>query len=416
MRSSRPGAPATERPHRARAPVLATLTLSFAIPVYGSGRLLLVHLLFMAALPPVVIEALRRPFLRHLWMVALLWSAAELATDLTHGTRLLTQWTSSGPLVALLVSGLCFARRTMGLSVPDVALAAGVGWAGFAVLSGGGALRSNPWKYGLAEAVGVALLAQAQRRGWSRGQTCFLLVGLVAISLSFDSRLYCGVSALTALLLLFGKRARSQIAARRGLFALIAGCIVLGGYLGYPAAASAGVFGARAQVQQQQFGQTGTNFLLGNRLELLQAVSIVWQNGGHGIGSDADLPDAEVRRAFTFVQNYGRPLDVNDVDYLLGMRTPTAIGRTGYADHSMALDTAVHAGLLALPFWFFFFRNVLSGVIRTVGDVSRAPALLLWTGLSAIWDLLFSPMTPGSLLGASLALFLLAVDAEDSRL
>lgn len=378
--------------------VLVAIAATVAVPVMARGRLLLIHLCLGAIAPVLVGTAIRQRFLRKLWLAAALWSLAQLVTDYVDGTKLLSQWALTGPLTALLVTGLYWLYEQQ-YRVSHLLLAVGAGWVALEFVSGVGH-SPNPWKYGLARCVSISCLALAYSLRCKTAGIVWVLLVLAGVSLLFDSRLYMGCALITAFVILGGWRLRPR---HMAIAAVLAVATL---FLAYPTIARAGLVGPRAQAEQQLYDASRSNFLLASRLEFLQALSLAADRRLVGVGSSAELTTNDAEAALAFVSAHGRPLDINDRTYLLGRDS----GELGYADHSFALDTVVHGGWFALAFWAFFYHEWFIGLTRRLGrSPAHTPAIFLFSGLIAGWDSLFSPLEPGTVLVMSVVLFLLVV-------
>jgi O-antigen ligase len=140
------------------------------------------------------------------------------------------------------------------------------------------------------------------------------------------------------------------------------------------------------------------------RPEGLQALYLISQRP-LGYGSQPRLDSSTFGNSLTFIEQYGVVVDVNlPKDWLVK-------SDAGLAAHSMALDTVVQAGILALPFWMFVYWVAIRRGVAAL-RMRASPLTVLWTLLVA-WNVLFEPLAwPNHLqLAAYLALVLLPLPA-----
>ena len=386
-------------------PVLIALSVGVAIPAYSRGALLAIEIPFVVLLPVLVHVLAKDAFLRLLWLVAALWSVAQIVSDLVHGTQLLSAPTLIGPTVALLVTGLYWIYRVLNVDATSVLVAVGMGWTVLELLVGDLSANGNPWKYSLATPVTVTVLAFAYNKRLSTRWILVALALLAGTSLYFDSRFQLALHLVCAGLLIVSRR-REELREgqrRRLLLLLIAGSGAL--YLAYPAVALTGAIGDRAYQQQVKYQAEGANYVLATRMEFPQMLYLVGQNPVLGIGSYGPLASDQAYGALEFVNVHVAPLSENDRSYLLS----TAQGSPGYHPHTAAMSAALYAGVLAFPFWIFLFFQLFRALREITARNALAPALTIYVCGLAFWDALFSPLTNQSHVGLAVTLFLCLV-------
>lgn len=391
---------------------LLLIVVAGAAPVTSKGLisgLVGVVLLVSFAVWPAIANV---QFFRRLGALTLVWAAAQVISDLWHGTQMFSGMALTGPLSVLMAAFLYWLHTVERVRVETLTIAWALGWGGLVWMTNRSLLAVDPWKYGLAPPATVLVLALLWRFRVSALVSALAMAGLAAVSLHYDSRLYAGLHfALFCGAFLFRRKARAPRRSSRRKRAAFLLAALVAAYLAYPKVAASGVLGQRAVTDQTLSAQNGASFLIAQRPEMPQAAYLVFTHPVLGIGSNAALDAPTSKAAIAFTQRLGVPSDVNTVEHLQGAQE----GSRGYATHSGALDTAVHAGVLALGFWAFVFIAMWRGVTRRGRAGPHQMLLLLFVcGLQA-WDALFSPLTATAYMQLGLVLFLLAAHQLDWR-
>jgi hypothetical protein len=409
---------AGEAPARAvvdRRPVLlllAAVLVAAAVPVLP-GRLSLLDTACLMALPLLAPTLLTDRRFSALVLAIGGWGLGLILADIANGvgprlsqhlvgalgilllTAALVRLSGGDPVrlrlfIAALAIGLAFAGLTTGEAGPTSA----------AYPNGPPATPAILWKYKLAEPFSVAVLAlcDIRWRAGSRLPTFVTLVLLAAVDILCDLRALT-LATLCALAL-------AAIASTKRLRLRPATVIALGGIpcvllvIGFYTAARAGWLGERSVQQFNSESVDVWTIMANGRPEGLQALYLISQQP-YGYGSRPYIDSLTFARSLTFINEHHVTVHVNLPKDWLVKATP------GLAAHSMALDTVVQAGLLALPFWAYL---LFVGLRRAMTAIrSRAgPLTVFWT-VAICWNMLFEPVVwPGLLLLAGyLALVLL---------
>lgn len=387
--------------------ILPILAAGIAVPVYNQGTLVLLDLLLFLIAPVLLGVVLKDRFLVSLWSVALLWSFAQVVSDLLHGGQLFSGVMMTGPLVALLTTGLFWAHRNGNLSIPLILLAAGVGWLVLELATGQALGSQNPWKYGLASPTVVAVLAFAYWRRSPRWVLGMILLGLAGVSLYFDSRFQTGLllGCFVAIALFdAGARRRGRNLRRQ----LLVVALATGLFFGYPTVAMSGILGERAYAQQVVYDSNDANYLLASRIELPHTMFLAFQNPVFGIGSYGQVEGQQASQALEFVHNHITPMTFNTRNYLIG----SDIGNVGYRAHTQVMSSILFAGVLALPFWVFVVFQIIRGI---QGFRSTAAVVLVYLSGLTVWDVFFSPLIARSHIGLGITLFLVGATVTSSK-
>ncbi|MFC0449804.1 hypothetical protein [Rhodococcus jostii] len=387
-------------------PWLFALVFAVAIPVAGGGGVLAADVLMAIMLWPALLSLLNREiFLRRLWLVALLWSAAQVVSDLVHKQYHFSSLMYVAPVTALLATGLLWLHSQRAISVSALLVAVGAGWMILEIISGNILSSSNPWKYGLSTPVTILVLSIAYNRKMSRATIVGLLLALAVTSYLFDSRIQLALFLVCAISLCFVHDSRSK--QERRTTRTIGSLLIVGFslYSAYPAAASSGILGVRASQQQAVYDKEGANYVLATRKEFPQIAYLVSQNPVLGIGSYGALSREQRSGALEFVDSHVAPLTATDRSYL----TSSASTNVGYRAHSSAMSSALYAGIFALPFWVFLLVQNGRAALRFAQGRGTVPVLLLYMCALTTWDAFFSPITNRTHLSVGITLFLLAV-------
>lgn len=371
------------------------VTVAVAVPLTSNGLVLFLHGLALIGAGLWLPLVSRSRSWRWLWLLAVLWCGAQVFSTSLHGGEYTAVVGFGGVLTMLAVSLLVWMREVERIDPAAIVTAFAVGWIVLDVAVLGVLDTDNPWKFGLAPPALVLVLARAWRKDSSKRRVVLLLVAFVAASLWFDSRFYALLGVAVAVVLVLQGREFKRSPRRLAVIGVLA---AVGLYFAYPVAASHGWLGDRAQLQQSVYDATGTNYLVDNRAEFFQGFYIVAHNPA-GIGAKAQLEQSESAAAIAWLQELGVYVDSSRHGYLVDAGNT----RQGYAPHSAMLDSAIQAGVLALPFWLLAVWLPVRRLIRLRGNPGETALLTAMAGAS-LWNALFSPMIPTTLLTLTVAL------------
>jgi hypothetical protein len=374
---------------------MVMLSIVFLLPIRALTPLGSVSLdagiLISLMLLPVLLFNLPRAGIRWTWLVALmavaflaapLWSLLAIAedpgrsleSDLQRGTMLI--------LLAGIVTLLVFAWGVQRVPVQHVITAYALGLITNAVLSG--ALASaNPWKTDLGWPCAVLIVILAMRFG----QTLAPILGLLlvaTISIALDSRSMAAF-ALASCAALYWTRFRRP---RKATFTRIAGvtlglsAIVIGCYVAGVIAVESGALGA--SIQHRSLAQSeSASFLLSARPESAAAFALFSaQPLGYGPGLVPSVSDTDTARLGLYTVDSRLNNSAYVDDYLLGDKLEL---------HSVTGDLWLAFGIPGLLIAGILLFILLRGVASAVIEQRMAP-LMVFIGISAIWDVFFSPI------------------------
>lgn len=379
------------------------LTVLVAVPLVDSGYLLGLH---VAAL--VVGHALIWPMgwrdktLRPLWLLAGLWTVAQVVSNWINGGDQTAAVAYTGLLAMTAVTALAWLNVFGGASPARAVRSFALGWVLLAVMLGA-PLDAQGWKYELAVPVAILALAILAQSRTPRAPVVVLMTLSALLGVAVEARSLVAFAAGTVFVMLLRRRPRRL---KRMVVIGLLGAVVA--YLTYPVAASAGWIGGRAQAQQISYNATGSNFVVENRAETFQAIYIVSQKPLLGVGAKQPLPPTLEFQALGWLDGIGVAITPAREAYLTG-----ELGeKRGYEPHSAVFDAVIQGGVLVLPFWLAGLVLIGVGLARYRGSAAGL-ALLAFSGLAAAWNALFSPLTFSTQMSLVVALFLAWAAARD---
>ncbi|GAB2504788.1 hypothetical protein GCM10027063_50050 [Promicromonospora xylanilytica] len=282
-----------------------------------------------------------------------------------------------------------------------VTLAFGIGWIlwarkllpdwGIGVLFGAGLLLSvnpgselfpvSPWKFGFALPITVIVLAFAMRAR-SRWVEVIALLALAGVSALSSAR--SGAATLVLVLVLVVWQSMKRPRTSRGAAlrtVLFAGMLAVGTYFALQAAILDGAMGDEARERTLLQLDTSGTLIAGGRPELGATAALMGaQPAGFGGGTMPSMHDLQAAKSGMAGLGYD-PNNGYVENYLFG---------AGIELHSVFGDLWAWYGLaglaLAVVLAVFFVSRV--AMLTTSRSAS---ALVLFLGIKAMWDLLFSP-------------------------
>jgi hypothetical protein len=282
-----------------------------------------------------------------------------------------------------------------------VTLAAGIGWIlwarkllpdwGIGVLFGLGLLLSvdpgselfpvSPWKFGFALPVTVIVLALAMRAR-SRWVEVVALLALAGVSALSSARSGAAVLVLVLVVVVWQSMKRpttSRGAALRTV--LLVGALAVGTYFALQTAILDGAMGDEARERTLMQLDTSGSLIAGGRPELGATAALMGaQPAGFGGGTMPSMHDLQIAKSGMAGLGYD-PNNGYVENYLFG---------AGIELHSVVGDLWAWYGLagfvLAVVLAVFFVSRV-----AMLATARSASALVLFLGIKAMWDLMFSP-------------------------
>ena len=239
----------------------------------------------------------------------------------------------------------------------------------------------SPWKFGFALPVTVLVLALAMRTR-SRWVEIVALLALATASLASGGRSGAATLLLVLVLVVWQsmKRPTSSRAAAFRTVTLVA-FLAVGTYFALQGAILEGVLGDETRERTQMQLDTSGTLIAGGRPELgATSALMLAEPGGFGGGTVPSMHDLQIAKAGMAGLGYD-PNNGYVENYLFG---------AGIELHSVLGDFWAWYGIpglvLAVLLAVFFVSRV-----SMLATARSASALLLFLGIKAVWDLMFSP-------------------------
>jgi O-antigen ligase len=257
---------------------------------------------------------------------------------------------------------------------------------------------ADPWKFGVAGALGLALAAglsdpRLARRAWV-APAAFAAFG--ALNIAFGFRSLGAIAVVVSVFLLtdawWARRERGARSVQRAvvlavLLVATAGAI----FAGYTVAASQGLLGKEAQAKYvSQLGAFG--LLLGGRTEILGSSQAIMDSPILGHGSWAKDP------------RYGILMNerLEDLGY-----APVPVAEDGLIPtHSYLFQGWVEAGVLGAVFWLATAILAVRALLRLLGARLSLAPLAAYSTFLLLWSIPFSPYSNAERISASFTIVL----------
>jgi O-antigen ligase len=333
----------------------------------------------------VVIEKgreLRRRDPQRLLGFGLLWLLSQVVTDVVRDSApedFLRGWAKIG---FTLVN---FAALYLLLENDRRLLLFGAGLAGGQLVkyfvNPGVLAHADPWKFGLSYPVTLFLVLASvflSNRGWPLlGGSLTLAASILNLSFNFRSLALICFLAWVPTFLIDRFRKRQLRSGHVVVLALGVAAALLVFSRVYVVAANAGLMGddARQKYDEQSAGDLG--LLLGGRNESLASLRAVWDSPIIGHGSWAKDP---------FYANL-----LYEQVALHGYINSGQLESDLIPTHSHIIGAWVEAGIMGGLFWFAVLLVVLRSLWSCLKSRSKSAVLVLFCGISLLWDIPFSP-------------------------
>ncbi|WP_047549763.1 hypothetical protein [Methylotenera sp. G11] len=371
--------------------------LSFAHISVG-GELYITELLFAAYLFISInrYRLLSEPLPRNILLLGGLWLLSQIATDMIRDTpseNYLRGWAAIIFFLIDFCAVYIMVRRKPGV-LRVLILGSSLG-AIFAVL----ALPTDyseiePWKFGYGFPVTMlVLLYLSTGNKFKSTAGLLILVMLGMLSVYLNARSLGGMTILTAAILYLGKQPgfrsyatqRSNPAKLAGMAAAVLMAVFCILYI-YQWVAESGYLPEKV-AEKYQMGKTKDAGLLGliagGRPEILISSQAVIDSPIIGHGSWAEDSKYTYMR-YDAVAKLG--LDVDEAYMKYSVESSDLI-----PTHSAIMQAWVWAGLLGAVFWLFILRFIMRITFASFTSSYALQPLVIFSGISAIWNLLFSP-------------------------
>jgi hypothetical protein len=326
---------------------------------------------------------------------ALIWSAAQLLSDIVNDTNL-------GDSIKGVLAPVVFACTILGLltyfrsnlkRMPSFLLGVTIGALLSVIFFPDDYAQGNPWKWGLGSGI-VALIA-IYSSFFQRGKSKFLLIAMLVIflivSLLFDARSLGGFP-LISMLIYLAVRAGKHVWFSRlfggdwgvaRLLAVVVPLFLVANFLVSLVFSSESVLanfsdGAAEKYRVQASGTYG--LILGGRSEILISSRAFLDSPLLGHGSWAhDKTGEYIKEYYGLVSQLGYSLNDDDTAaYALGL-IPV---------HSYLMGGLVWAGIFGGLFWLYLLNQTIKNFIRFM---SQLPYYYFLGTLLLVWNIFFSP-------------------------
>ncbi|MBE7191231.1 MAG: hypothetical protein INR66_01960 [Gordonia polyisoprenivorans] len=312
-------------------------------------------------------------------------SAAYLVSTLVNETSLTAINVPAFPAIALYLAGIAVLTR----GIDDlVALLAGaaVGTVVF-YLAFGTTLTvqagyADVWKYGLAPSITALVLIVVARGGCGHQRWgCVALVGLAGVSIALNFRSHALICLAAAILVTVdGLRRRPLPLPAKAAFCLVLG---MGSSVALTAAARSGLLGTALTEKVDMQAAQQVPAILAGRTEPPLSLTAIAHRPILGWGDANTLPATVFDDAYQLAFRWGF-----DLSYPLPSLWRSADGVVSL--HSILLGSWAEAGIVAAAVSVWLIVCAVTLVSRAHRVTAYAP-LLMFLGLQALWDLLFSP-------------------------
>jgi hypothetical protein len=270
----------------------------------------------------------------------------------------------------------------------------------------------EPWKFGYGTPAALLLLLYLSTGNKHAGKLApMLLIVLGALSIYLNARSLGGMLMLTAAIILLGqifgfrKYNAVEISITQWI-SMIAGIsiTVFGIAMGYQWAAESDYLPENV-IAKYKLGQASDlgifGMLIGGRSEILISSQAVFDSPIIGHGSWAE--DAKYAyMQYEIASILGQ--DDNEARLKQGIEMSNLI-----PTHSVLMQAWVWAGLLGAIFWFFVIKLLLKKTLAIFFTPDKLQPLLIFLGISSVWNVLFSPFGGGERFDWALALVVIFI-------
>ena len=377
--------------------------------LYVTEIILLSYLLFSSRKS----DFLSEPIPKKIIQLGVLWLLSQIVTDLIRGTpsaNYLRGWAA----IVFFLADFCALYITVRLK-PEV----------LKVLIAGSALGAifsvivlpteysevEPWKfgYGIPVTTLVFLYLSAESR-FNKKSSYLLLVALGVLSIYLNSRSLGGMTILVATVLYFSQTHYFKNYALSNnkinypivltvIFVPI--CIILSTY---QLAAESGLLPEKVYEKYQtskssKFGLPG--LIVGGRVEILISSQAVMDSPIIGHGSWAE--NRKYADMLYFVSDQ-LGLEVNEAAIEYGAELSDLI-----PTHSVIMQAWVWAGVLGAVFWLYILKFIAKNTLITIISTVPLKPIIVFIGISSVWNLLFSPFGATARFSWAIGLVLLSI-------
>jgi hypothetical protein len=346
------------------------------------------------------LRLLAEPFPRKVLILGGLWLLSQVLTDFIRNTPSQNYLRGWAAIVFFLVD-FC-AMYIMARLKPDVVriliLGSALGTIFSVIALPTEYSEMEPWKFGYGQPTVMLLLLYLSIGNKHAGKLApVLLIALGVLSVFLNARSLGGMLMLTAAIILlgqlfgFGKYNAMKISFTQWI-SMIAGVsiAVFGIAMGYQWAAESDYLPENV-IAKYKLGQANDlgilGMLVGGRSEILISSQAVFDSPIIGHGSWAE--DAKYAyMQYEIAAILGQ--DDNEAQVKQSIEMSNLI-----PTHSVLMQAWVWAGLLGAIFWFFVIKLLLKNTFAIFFIPNKLQPLLIFLGISSVWNVLFSPFGGG---------------------
>lgn len=342
------------------------------------------------------VRLLSEPLPRKILLFGGLWLISQIVTDLIRGTsteNILRGWASIIFFLLDFCAIYIIARRKPG-SLRILVLGSALGVIFSVLLYPSDYSQVEPWKFGYGPPLtmlALLYLSTGNRYRAKYGQMLLVLLGVSSIYL--NARSLGGLTILTAALLYLGQqfgygRFAGQHSQPGRLFGLAAGAMlaVLCTLLAYQWFADSGYLPEKGAEKFQTYKSKDAGLpglIFGSRPEIFISSQAVLDSPIIGHGSWAE--DARYGNMY-YAVIAALGWDVDEATLKDSVESSELI-----PTHSVLMQAWVWAGLLGAVFWIFILRIITHSAFFSFTEPHALQPLAIFSYVSAIWNLLFSP-------------------------
>ena len=249
-------------------------------------------------------------------------------------------------------------------------------------------MAADPWKFGIAAALNLAVFLLASRNEFRGRWAIFLGLAIAILNIAMGTRSAGGACLAAVLCLLITRSMRRRNPAKRKIGAssviAIAASIILGlwGLIwAYQYSAGNGTLGedARRKYEREAGGKYG--ILLGGRMDMVGAFFAIYDSPILGHGSWAKDPK------YLLAQEQALALMGYPVE---GDVSPDTLKEGLIPSHSHILGAWVDAGILGALFWILVLFMTLKRLARVQPLSAPLLPLAVFSAFTLLWDIVLS--------------------------
>ena len=400
--------------------ILFIAPLTQAVEVSLVGRLMLTEIIFLIALPFVLIKYGNAVFSRlplTFLVLGLAWFASAVITDIIREIEF-EDWVRGWVRISFILVSFSVIYLLVNLDVRRLCIFYAGNSIGLLISVGffpSMPAEIDPWKFGIGFALNCLLVSAATfwgRRGLGRvAYFSVPMVAMVSLLLNARSAFALSIAAWVASLIFGVKSGVRRKISVGSVFALgAAACVLLAIIVGsYNYMAASGALGEEAQKKNEFQAQSDLGLLLGGRSEALVSIQAIMDSPLIGHGS------------------WAKNIDYAYMLQIIRMQAGAFFGSTELASelipsHSYLMGSWVEAGLMGGVLWIWVLVLCARAMLAMYRAPSIATPLATFVVLALMWDIPFSPLgasarftAPAAICAAMLAINIALCNEKRSK-